>query len=242
MKMKTQRSQFAHAMFAAFMAITFSAPLSGACQETAIRPHSTAALTLPSDLFLPVNEMKRLPGTSLWGEINSGYSNYGMAGEATINYRWGNRFVSAGYYKSHLCYHGYYDGLLFPEAGGCVNHITVTSYSFSSGIILPGRLYPSISCGVSISQMSYQYTSPIRNDFSLSSFWGIASGNDYDDGILSSRTKIVVGVPVAFRIHLATRHTLGYDAGIKADINAEKVFIAAQLGIRIGKVAKSRNH
>jgi hypothetical protein len=225
-----------------FMAIMFIIPDTCTCQETNVIPHSTAALSLPADMLVSANDAKKMPGSSVWGEINVGYSNYGMAGEATINYRQGNKLFSVGYYKSHLCYNGFYDGLFFPKAGACENHITITSYRVSRGIMLPGKLCPSISCGISLTEFSYQNTTPIKNDFGLSSFWGIASGNDYDDGVLRTQTRIVIGVPVEFKVHLAQTHNIGFDAGTKVDLNADRIVISAMFGIRFGKVVKTLNH
>jgi len=186
----------------------------------------------------PGNHSKKMQGTSIWGEINLGNSNYGFLGQGSLNYRIKNRFISAGISKSHLCYQGEYNGIGFPDTRMCVNHITIVSYFVSGGIMLPGKLCPSISCGISVTQFTYKQTTPETSVLSLLTLWETVIGGDGMDNVLNTHNVMAIGIPIEFRIHLAQRHTLGFDAGIKVDLNTERPTWSAQLGIRFGKIVK----
>ena len=66
-----------------------------------------------------------------FGDFNLGVSNYGMAGDLMVYYRVRNRFISAGYYQSHVCYTGDYNGIPFWTSGATTHHVSIFSYAAS---------------------------------------------------------------------------------------------------------------
>jgi hypothetical protein len=235
-KMKTQKSNRVNTMAIIFTAILINATAPAKCQEIDLTAHSTAFLTSQGE---KCDAKKRicLPGKSFYGDFNLGISNYSMAGEASVSYRSGNGFFTAGFYKSHICYSNDFQGVGLWDAGGCTNHITIESYSFSRGIILPGKFCQSISAGISLTQFTYIHTTPVYNDFGLSSFWEMVTNSDYDDGVLNTHTLTTIGVPLEYKIHILSKHFAGIDASARMDINPERIFTTIMVGIRLGKIS-----
>jgi len=176
----------------------------------------------------------------LWSEINAGYSNHGPAGSLTVQYRKGNLVLSSQYNKSHVCYEDHATSEYFLNAPFSDNHLTVESMSLSSGIILPGKWHPSFLIGISWSQFKYISTAPIENDVTLPRIWATIINRNYRETRLSTRTIRTMGIPVEFKLHFSSSHFIGFDAGIKADVNMQSTSVSAELGIRLGRLNAKR--
>lgn len=147
----------------------------------------------------------------VYGDLNLGYSNYGMAGEATLNLR---------------------------QNDGLQHHLTFSSLSFMRGFALGKKGRTILSVGLSATRFDIHETEPVYNDFSIGSFLEVISENDYDEKFISSGTHIVPGVPVSFRRQFAADKKPGWVTGLKMDLNPEKVFVAATIGMRFGKASR----
>lgn len=169
----------------------------------------------------------------IYGDINLGYSNYGISGEATLNYRKTNRLISLAYYQSHLCYTGSYNGIPFPNTGTDEHHMAVNSLSASRGFILGKKQASILSVGLSVTKFEYDETEEVHDDLSVKGFFDAIVGND--DHVISSRSRVVPGIPIAYRREFGGQHTIGWVAGLKMDLNPERVFVAATLGLRLGR-------
>jgi hypothetical protein len=174
-------------------------------------------------------------GPLVYGDFNLGYSNYGISGEASLNYQESNGLYSLAYYKSHLCYTGNYNGIPFPNTGTDQHHMAVSSLSISRGFLFGKKRASAISIGLSATKFVFEETESDHDKLSISGFWDAIIGSDPDHNVTSSRTHIVMGIPVAFRRQFGGQHSIGWVAGIKADFNPERVFVAATLGLRFGK-------
>lgn len=170
--------------------------------------------------------------------INLGYANYGVSGLGNISYKWGKYFITAGYYKSHVCVLNDDKGTIFAHSKSCDRHITILSASLSGGIVLPGKLSPCLSVGISISDFIYEKTTPDTHILSWQSFWATAVGKEYGEEVLNTDYKRAIGVPVAFDLHFAQKRNIGFVTGLKADINLERIFVSAHIGVRLGKMLR----
>ena len=215
-----------------FTAILFAARIAIGQDSIKVLP------VLKDDHRLAFKGLNKISGNALFGELNIGYSNIGYVGQASINYRSKDKFISAAYYKSHICVLNNDKGEYFSNSQSIDKHTTVVSLSLSGGIIFPSKLCPSISCGVSVAEFTYEHTTPETHIFSLPNIWATVTGGDYREVVLSSRSVTAIGIPMEFKLHLAQRHNIGFDVGTKVDINTESVIVAGVFGIRFGKVAR----
>ncbi len=187
-----------------------------------------------------VKDTTILPDRFFWGEINAGYANHGPAGSMTFNFRSGKLLFIAQYNKSHTCYENSESGEYSFYETNSENHFTVESMSALSGIILPGKWNPSFSLGVSWTHFTYMTTVHIEHDFTVQRVWETIINRDYKQEKLSTRTINAIGIPAEFKLHFASKHFVGFDAGIKADVNLHSTAISAELGIRFGRITKKR--
>lgn len=171
----------------------------------------------------------------LFGDFTMGLSNYGMAGELQLYYRTGNTFFSAGYYQSHVCTAGDYNGIPPWGTGGVTHHVSIHSYSAGFGYMLPTRLQQGISAGISISRISKELTDPIHNDFSMEGLSREVAGDGFEDHSHGKDSKIVPGIPIAYKLFLFDGRTIGLDAALRIDLNVTRIFSAITLGVRFGK-------
>ncbi len=170
-----------------------------------------------------------------FGDLNAGISNYGMAGAATVYYRSGRTFFSAGYYRSHLCCAGDYDGIPLWSSGAADHHFSIASYSAAFGYLLPKRWKQGISAGISLSRINTEETDPIYNDFSIGGVSRELVGDGFEDHSHGSASKIIVGIPIEYKVFLLQKGTIGLDVAARVDINTTMIFSAITLGVRIGK-------
>jgi hypothetical protein len=240
-KMKTQKSNLKNVPVIVFLAILTHAATRANCQVTDTTPDSAATIKYQGGKC-PAKGHEKLSGKYLYADANLGISNYGMAGNITLNYRWGNRFFSLGHYKSQICYSNDYQGAGLWDGGGCTNHITIGSFSASVGVFLPGKISESISVGISATQFTYVRSAPVRNDFGLSAIWNEVKGSDFNDGVISTRYVNTIGIPVVYKVHIMQRHFIGFDASVRVDLNAERIFTSVTFGIRFGRVVKNTRH
>ena len=170
-----------------------------------------------------------------FGDFTMGISNYGMAGELAMYYRLGNKFVSAGYYQSHVCYAGDYNGIPFWESGAAEHHVGIRSYSAGFGYMLPTRWKQGISAGISISSITNETTDPLHNDLSMDGVYRELSGGEYEVHSHGAHSRIVAGIPIEYKVFLFDRRTIGLDMAFRVDLNMTRIFSAITLGVRIGK-------
>ncbi|MEO8588982.1 MAG: hypothetical protein ABI432_06425 [Flavobacteriales bacterium] len=170
-----------------------------------------------------------------FGDLNAGISNYGMAGAATVYYRSGRTFFSAGYYRSHLCCAGDYDGIPSWSSGAADHHVSVASYSAEFGYLLPSGWKQGISAGISISRIGREETDPIENDFSIGGVSRELSGEGFEDHSHGKGCEVVLGIPIEYKVFLLQKGTIGLDMAARVDINRTMIFGAITLGVRIGK-------
>lgn len=164
-----------------------------------------------------------------------GISNYGMAGQLGLYYRLGSKFFSAGYYQSHVCTVGDYNGIPPWGSGGVTYHVSINSYSAGFGYMLPARgSKQGLSAGISISRIMDERTDPILNDFSVDGLYRELSGAGFDDHSHGSESKVVAGIPIEYRVFLFDRRTIGLDMAYRIDLNTTMVFSSITLGLRIG--------
>ena len=183
----------------------------------------------------------KLNGKLFWGEINAGYSTDGAAGSLTLNYRIGKMYFGTRYYKSHICYEDNKQRDYRFNDGSSDNHFTIESMSLFSGVMFEGKWAPSLSVGVSLCQFKYASTVRIEHNVTLPRIWETIMNRDYKEEMLNSRTVRTIGIPVEFKLHFATKHFVGFDAGIKAEVNTHSTFVSAQLGIRFGRVTRTNS-
>ena len=170
-----------------------------------------------------------------FGDFSMGVSNYGMAGGLKIYYRTGSKFFSAGYYRSHLCYAGAYDGIPFWSSGATTHHVSIKSYSAAFGHMLPTRSHQGISAGISISRITVEATDPIHNDFSLGGVYREIFGGGFEDHSHGPASRIVVGIPIEYTVFLFQKGAIGLDMAARVDFNTTRIFSAITLGVGIGK-------
>lgn len=175
---------------------------------------------------------------SLFGDLTMGISNYGMAVELKMYYRSGDKFFSGGYYQSHVCTAGDYDGIPPWNTGGVTHHVSIHSYSAGFGYMLRGKLKQGISAGISISKINDELTDPILNDFSIDGLSREIAGNGFEEHSHGKHSKIVPGIPIEYKVFLFDRRTIGLDMAFKVDLNMTKIFSAITVGARIGKLAR----
>ena len=164
-----------------------------------------------------------------------GVSNYGMAGEAKLYYRMGNRFFSAGYYQSHVCTAGDYNGIPPWGTGGVTHHVSFHSYSATFGYMLPRKVRQGISAGISISKISSELTDPIENDFSIDGLSRELVGDGFEEHSHGKGSHLVAGIPVEYKVFLFNKGSIGMDLGARVDLNMTKIFSAITVGVRFGK-------
>ncbi len=170
-----------------------------------------------------------------FGDFTLGISNYGMAGELEMHYRFRNTFISAGYYRSHVCFAGDYDGFPFWASGAADHHVGIHSYSVGSGYMLPTRLKQGISAGISISKITVETTDPILNDFSIGGLSREIGGDGFEEHSHGGSTTIVPGIPIEYKVFLFDRSTIGLDMAARVDLNLTRIFGSITVGVRIGK-------
>ena len=170
-----------------------------------------------------------------FGDFNMGISNYGMVGELKMYYRIGNTFFSAGYYRSHVCFAGDYDGIPFWASGAADHHVSMRSLSAGFGYMLRTKWKQGISAGISISTITDETTDPIHNDLSIEGVSRELTGSEYEVHSHGSRSKVVAGIPIEYKVFLFDRRSIGFDMGFRIDLNTTRIFSAITLGIRIGK-------
>ena len=127
-------------------------------------------------------------------------------------------------------------GVYFPESESVDKHTTITSLSLSGGIVFRGRFRPSLSCGISVSDITYERTEHETHVISLPSMWATFTGDHYQEVVLESSTVMTLGIPVEFSMHFVPKGFVGLDVGLRTDLNPEKVFAAAFLGVRLGRL------
>lgn len=171
----------------------------------------------------------------LFGDFTMGLSNYGMAGEAKVYYRTANKFFSAGYYQSHVCTAGDYNGIPPWGSGGVTHHVSFQSYSASVGTMLPRKLKQGISAGISITKFRFELTDPILNDFSIDGLSRELGGEGFGEHSHGMNTKLVVGIPIEYKLFLLNKGWIGLDVAAKVDLNMTRIFSAITVGVRIGK-------
>lgn len=187
---------------------------------------------------LAIHLSPRPANRSLWGEINLGYSNYGVKGSFVISYRVRNVFYGAGYYKSHICYHDHKKHDYFLNAETVQIHKAVKSMSVFSGIIFPGKWSPSLSFGISWIKFTYLTTKPIEHNVTVPRIWQTIIGSDYTEDKLSERTINTIGIPVGINLHFKPKHFVGMDAALNANVNMHSVIISGGLGIHLGRIMR----
>jgi hypothetical protein len=171
----------------------------------------------------------------LFGDFTMGISNYGMAGDLQMYYRVGNKFFSAGYYRSHVCFAGDYDGFPFWASAAADHHVGIHSYSGGFGYILPTRWKQGISAGISISRITVETTDPILNDFSIGGLSREIGGDGFEDHSHGSDSRLVIGIPLEYKLFLFDKRTMGLDVAFRVDLNTTRIFSAITLGARFGK-------
>ncbi|MDN3657218.1 hypothetical protein QWZ08_16330 [Ferruginibacter paludis] len=180
----------------------------------------------------------RPTGRSLWGEINLGYSNNGVKGSFAINYRVRNVLYGVGYYKSHICYDHYQKHDCFLDTEDSQNHKTVKYISVFSGFILPGKLSPSLSFGISWIKFTYLTAKPIEHNVTLPRIWQTIVGSDYTKERLSLRTINTIGIPVGINLHFKPKHFAGIDAALNTNVNLHSVIVSGGIGIHLGRIIR----
>ena len=207
-----------------------------------MRTPATAILILVSGMLVHAQGSDPVRTGSLetarhgfFGDFSMGISNYGMTGEVQVYYRSGSKYFSAGYYRSHLCYAGEYDGIPFWSSGTSTHHVSIKSCSAAFGHMLPTGLAQGISAGISFSRITAEKTDPIRNDFSLGGVYREIFGGGFEDHSHRPDTRIVVGVPIEYKIFLFEKRSIGLDMAARVDFNTTRIFTAITLGLRIGK-------
>jgi hypothetical protein len=173
---------------------------------------------------------------SIYGDINFGYSNYGVACQGSINYRSGRKLLSLAGYKSHVCVLNNDKGVYFPESESVDKHTTITSLSLSGGVVFRGRFRPTLSCGISLLDFTYERTEHETHVMSLPSVWATFTGAHYQEVVLESSNVMTIGMPVEFRMHFVPKGIAGLDIGFRTDLNPEKVFATVFLGLRLGRL------
>lgn len=170
-----------------------------------------------------------------FGDFTMGISNYGMAGDLKMYYRTGNTFFSAGYYRSHVCFAGDYNGIPFWASGAADHHVGIRSYSAGYGYLLPTRWKQGISAGISISSITSETTDPLHNDLSMDGVHRELTGSEYEVHSHGSDSKIVAGIPIEYKVFLFDGRTIGLDMAFRVDLNTTRIFSAITLGARFGK-------
>src|SRR5436190_7352731 len=167
-----------------------------------------------------------------FGDFTMGISNYGMAGELKVYYRSGNTFFSAGFYRSHVCFAGDYDGVPFWASGAADHHVGISSYSAGFGYMLPTRWKQGISAGISISRITDELTDPLHNDFSIGGVSREIGGDGFEEHSHGAHSRIVAGIPIEYKVFLFDKGPVGLDMGFRIDLNTTRIFSAIILGVR----------
>lgn len=92
-----------------------------------------------------------------------------------------------------------------------------------------------ISAGISISRIAFEETDPILNDFSIDGLSREIGGDGFEEHSHGSDAKLVVGIPIEYKVFLFGRRTIGLDMAFRVDLNRTRIFSAITLGIRVGK-------
>ena len=66
--------------------------------------------------------------------------------------------------------------------------------------------------------------------------WATFTGDHFQEVVLESSNVMTIGIPVEFRMHLVPKGFVGMDVGFRTDLNPERIFAAAFLGIRLGRL------
>lgn len=172
----------------------------------------------------------------LFGDLTMGISNYGLAGAVKMHYRTGHRFFSAGYYQSHLCAAGDYDGIPVWNTGGVTHHFSVHSYAAEFGYMLGSTCKQVISAGISISTIARETTDPILNDLSIGGVVREISGDGFEEHSHGKHQHIAVGIPIEYTVFLFDKRSVGLDLSARVDLNTQMTFSAITVGLRLGKL------
>ncbi len=170
-----------------------------------------------------------------FGEFGLGISNYGMCGELKLHHRRGNTLFSAGYYQSHLCHAGDYDGVPMWGGGAVTHHVSIHSYSAGLGRMLRAKTQQGVSVGLSLSRIGTETTDPIEHDFSLGGLCRELFGEGFEEHSHGGAEQLVVGIPVEYKVFLFNKRFVGLDASARVDLNLVRIFGSVTLGLRIGK-------
>lgn len=184
------------------------------------------------------NISPKLKQGSVWGEFNVGSSNHGVMGNIDLCYRKKLLYFCVSYFKSHVCYHDTREHDYFLDISNSQDHKTVQSISLLSGIMLPGKLAPSLSVGVSWLKFDYENTVRIDKNIALDRVWQTIIGSDYKNEKLGSRTIHRLGIPIGIVLRFWPKNFAGLDAMLNANLNTHSVIYSAGVGIHFGRIIR----
>jgi len=182
------------------------------------------------------NNPERMKGNSFFGYFNAGYSNLGIYGSFDVAYRKENRFFSAGYSKSHICFLNIDKGDFSHTTKASDNHVTVQTFTARMGVITQRILF--LSCGLSYSRFEYERTLPMTNILSVQSVWNTALNKNYGETEVSTDIVHAVGIPLEVKLNFSPHRLVGFTTGAMVYINSEQTIVSAEIGVRFGRIAR----